>query len=32
MASVGCCGHLIGDQLVEGAEKFARIHPQAGVA
>ena len=29
---VECCGHLITDLLVGGAKRFARIHPQVGVA
>ena len=32
MSRVECCGHLITDLLVEGAKRFARIHPQVGVA
>ena len=32
MARLECCGHLITDLLVEGAGKFARIHPQVVVA
>ena len=31
MARVECCGDLISDLLVEGAKRFARIHPQVGV-
>ena len=32
MARIECCGHLISDPLVEGAGRFASIHPQVGVA